>query len=167
MKLSQNFTLAEFTHSETAKKNINKFPCQFNPPKNIINNLIFGAENIAEKIRAEFVGFAPTVAYRSPKFNASLKNSSQTSMHVTGEAFDETFIKDGVNISAKVFFWLLKSNLPFTELIWERGDSKNPNWLHIGWRKQANKEILVFNGKSYYNYYGSAMHKEHIKLGLV
>lgn len=167
MKLSQNFTLSEFTHSETAKKNINKFPCQFNPPKNIINNLIFGAENIAEKIRDEFGGFAPTVAYRSPKFNASLKNSSPTSMHVTGEAFDETFIKNGVNISAKVFFWLLKSNLPFTELIWERGDSKNPNWLHIGWRKQSQKEILVFNGKSYYNYYGSAMNKEHIKLGLI
>jgi hypothetical protein len=166
MKLSQNFTLAEFTHSETAKKNINKYPEQFTPPQNIILNLLFGAENIAEKIRTEFGSFTPTVAYRSAKLNADIKGSS-TSMHVTGEAFDETFIKDGVNISAKVFFWLLKSNLPFTELIWERGDSKNPNWLHIGWRKQSQKEILVFNGKSYYNYYGSAMNKEHIKLGLI
>lgn len=166
MKLSENFTLAEFTHSETAKKNINKYPEQFNPPKNIINNLLFGSENIAEKIRAEFGSFTPTVAYRSAKLNADIKGSS-TSMHVTGEAFDETFIKDGVNISAKVFFWLLKSNLPYTELIWEKGDSKNPNWLHIGWRKQSQKEILVFNGKSYYNYIGSTMHKEHIKLGLI
>lgn len=166
MKLSENFTLAEFTNSETAKKNINKYPEQFNPSEQIIKNLKFGAENIAEPIRTEFGSFSPTVAYRNAKLNADIKGSS-TSMHVTGEAFDETFIKDGINISSKVFFWLLKSNLPFTELIWERGDSKNPNWLHIGWRKQPNKEILVFNGKSYYNYIDSAMHKEHIKLGLI
>lgn len=164
MKLSKNFTLNEFTNSETAKKN--GYSEQFNPDAKIIENLNFGALNIAEPIRNEFGSFAPTVAYRCARLNKKI-GGSLTSMHNTGEAFDETFIKDGINISAKIFFWLLKSNLPFTELIWERGDSKNPNWLHIGWRKQANKEILVFNGKSYYNYYGSAMNKEHIKLGLI
>jgi hypothetical protein len=164
MKLSKNFTLNEFTNSETAKKN--GYSEQFKPDAKVIENLKFGAENIAEPIRTHFGSFAPTVAFRCKRLNDKLKSLS-TSMHCTGEAFDETFITNSVNISSKVFFWLLKSNLPFTELIWERGDSKNPNWLHIGWRKQAQKEILVFNGKSYYNYIGSAMNKEHIKLGLI
>lgn len=164
MKLSNNFTLNEFTNSETAKKeNISE---QFTPPQEVIENLKFGALNIAEKIRTEFGSFSPTVAYRCERLNKKI-GGSNTSMHSTGEAFDETFIINGINISAQVFFWLIKSNLPFTELIWEKGDSKNPNWLHIGWKKQAEKEILVYNGKSYYNYLGSQMHKEHQKLGLI
>lgn len=164
MKLSENFTLNEFTNSETAKKN--GYLEQFNPPANVIDNLKFGSINIAEPIRKEFGSFSPTVAYRCERLNKKIGGST-TSMHSTGEAFDETFIINGINISASVFFWLIKSNLPFTELIWEKGDSNNPNWLHIGWKKQAEKEILVFNGKSYYNYLGSQMHKEHHKLGLI
>ena len=166
MKISKNFTLNEFTNSETAKKE--GYLEQFNPSEDIIKNLKFGAENIAEKIRDFIGGFAPTVAYRCARLNKKIGGSA-TSMHSTGEAFDETFIVDGVNVSAAVFFWLIKNKhkIPFTELIWEKGDYKNPNWLHIGWKKQAQQEILVYNGKSYYNYIDSAMHKEHVKLGLI
>jgi hypothetical protein len=38
-------------------------------------------------------------------------------------------------------------------LIWEKGDVNQPNWLHIGWKKQKTKEILVFNGKGYVDYF--------------
>jgi hypothetical protein len=166
MKLSTNFTLEEFTNSETAKKN--SIMEQFNPSQEVVSNLKYGAENIAELIRKEFGSFAPTVAYRCPKLNTILKGS-KTSMHVTGEAFDETFIKEGVNISAKVFFWLFKNKakIPFTELIWEKGDANNPNWLHIGWRKQATQEILVFDGKKYHDYVGTNHYKTHKEKGYV
>jgi hypothetical protein len=70
-------------------------------------------------------------------------------MHITGEAMDETFIKNGVNISNKVFWWLVanKHKIPFTELIWEKGTDENPAWLHIGWRKQKNQEIFRIGGE--------------------
>lgn len=166
MKLSDNFTLSEFCNSETAKKN--GILEQFNPPSNVVENLKFGAVNIAEPIRKEWGSFSPTVAYRSPKLNTAIKGSA-TSMHLTGEAFDETFIKEGVNISAKVFFWLLKNKhkIPFTELIWEKGNDINPNWLHIGWKKQANQEVLIFTGLKYENYTGSIYHKIHVQKGLI
>jgi len=166
MKLSENFSLSEFTNSETAKKN--GFIEQFNPPINIIENLKFGAINIAEPIRSFIGSFSPTVAYRCDRLNKAIKGSL-TSMHSTGEAFDETFIVNGVNVSSSVFFWLIKNKdkIPFTELIWEKGNSKNPNWLHIGWKKQKEQEILVFDGKKYYNYIGSKMHEEHKKLNLI
>jgi hypothetical protein len=148
MKLSQNFTLAEFTHSNTAKANIEKFKEQFNPPQNIIDNLKYGAENIAEVIRKEFGSFSPTCVYRSKKLNDSLPNASKTSMHLTGEAMDVTFRKNGVNISNKVFWWLVenKKTIPFTELIWEKGNDVNPQWLHIGWKKQNEQEIFRIGG---------------------
>ena len=168
MKISENFTLNEFINSETAKKNPKKFPEQFNPPVNIIENLKYGAVNIAEPIRTKFGPFSPTVAYRSVALNTALKGSS-TSMHVSGEAFDETFIINGKNESAKVFFWLLenKDTIPFTELIWEKGDVNQPNWLHIGWKKQKTKEILVFNGKGYVDYFTTKFYTEHKKKGFV
>lgn len=164
MNLSKNFTLAEFCNSETAKKH--GIISQFNPSNEVISNLKFGAENIAEKIRVEFGAFSPTCAYRSPELN-TVVGGSKKSMHLTGEAFDETFIREGANISAKVFFWLLKSKLPFTELIWEKGNEKNPNWLHIGWRKQPEKEVLWFDGKTYFNYYDSELYLKHKSFGYV
>lgn len=160
MQLSTNFTLEEFTNSETAKKQ--GIMEQFNPPANIIENLKFGAVNIAEPIRKEWGSFAPTCVYRSPQLNKAVKGSL-SSMHLTGEAFDETFIKNGVNISSKVFFWLLanRHRIPFTELIWEKGDSGNPNWLHIGWKKQAHQEVLIFDGKNYHNYFNHNYYTVH------
>lgn len=162
MQLSKNFPLSEFLNSETAKRDPKKFAEQFNPPANIIENLKYGAINIAEPIRAEFGGFIPTCAYRSPVLNSAVKGSLG-SMHLTGEAFDETFIKEGKNISSDVFKWLVinRHKIPFTELIWEKGDNTNPNWLHIGWRKQKEQEILVFDGKKYINYFGSPLEKFH------
>ena len=158
MKLSQNFTLDEFTNSYTAKRE-NYFE-QYKPDAHIIENLSYGAEKIAEPIRTIFGSFSPTVAYRCERLNTKVKGS-KSSMHNTGEAFDETFMFNGLNISNKVFFWLLKSNLPFTELIWEKGDANNPQWLHIGWRPQAKQEVLIFDGKKYFNYFGSKMEKLH------
>ena len=162
MKLSTNFSLSEFLNSETAKRDPKKFAEQFNPPANIIENLKYGAINIAEPIRAEFGGFAPTCAYRCPALNAAT-GGALGSMHLTAEAMDETFIKDGKNISSDVFKWLVinRNKIPFTELIWEKGDNANPNWLHIGWGKQKEQEILVFDGKKYINYFGSALEKFH------
>ena len=147
LTLSPNFSLNEFTNSETAKRDFEKYKEQFNPPQEIIENLKFGAVNIAEAIRKEWGTFSPTCAYRCPKLNTAV-GGSKTSMHVTGEAMDETFIKDGVNISNKVFWWLVanKHKIPFTELIWEKGTDENPQWLHIGWKKQKEQEIFRIGG---------------------
>ncbi len=166
MNLSDNFTLSEFTNSETAKKE--GYMEQFNPSEKIIENLKFGANKIAEPIREFIGGFSPTVAYRCKRLNDKI-GGSNTSMHSTGEAFDETFIVKGKNVSASVFFFLVKNRklIPFTELIWEKGNSENPNWLHICWKKQMVQEILVFNGKKYEDYFKTKMYEEHKKLGLI
>lgn len=165
MKLSDHFTLEEFTKSDTAMRLGIKE--QYNPPQSVIDNLKRLAVEIAEPIRDKFGSFAPTCAYRCPKLNASL-GSSSTSMHVTGEAFDETFFKGDKNISAEVFFWLVNNKqLPYTELIWEKGDVNQPNWIHVGIKKSKPQSIMVFNGSSYIDYFKSEYYKVHKLKGYV
>jgi hypothetical protein len=45
----------------------------------------------------------------------------------------------------------------FDQLIWEFGDSKNPAWVHVSYKKKGNrKQVLVaskVNGKTVYTHY--------------
>jgi hypothetical protein len=166
MKLTTNFSLSEFTASETAMKN--GFAEQYQPTKEIVDNLRKLAQHLAEPIRAKFGSFSPTVAYRCERLNNAVKGAKK-SEHLQGKAFDETFIKDGVNISGEVFKWLLKSGLQWSKLIWEFGDENNPRWLHIGYDEtNLNNEVLIakkntFGKTIYINYKGSDLETKHKK----
>ncbi len=162
LTLSPNFSLKEFTRSETAMKK--GFTENYTPSKEVIENLRKLALNVAEPIRKEWGSFSPTVAYRCKRLNDALGGAKQ-SQHLLGQAFDETFIHDGINVCDKVFFWLIKSNVPFTKLIWEKGNENCPNWLHIGYTECAKKEVLyTFDGKVYVNYFGSVLERHHKEL---
>jgi hypothetical protein len=165
MNISPNFTLQEFTRSETAM--IKGYSEQYSPSKNVVENLKLLAVNIAEKIRTEFGAFTPTVAYRCERTNKAVGGVA-TSEHLIGCSFDETFIKDGKNISKAVFLWCINGGLPnFSQIIWEFGNKDNPNWLHIGYNSNNNKkEILVsernaFGGVNYIKYRGSSLERYH------
>ena len=165
MKLSQNFTLNEFTTSETAMKN--GFSENYNPSNEVIENLKKLALLVAEPIRIEWGSFSPTVAYRCKRLNDKL-GGAKKSQHLLGQAFDETFIHEGINICDKVFFWLIKSKVPFTKLIWEKGNKDCPNWLHIGYTEGVKKEVIYTNdGKNYINYFGSELEKYHKSKGII
>ena len=61
---------------------------------------------------------------------------------------------------------LHRNKIPFTKLIWEKGDEVQPRWLHIGYTEGAKQEIMyTFNGKDYIPYFGSVMEKHHKSLG--
>ena len=59
--------------------------------------------------------------------------------------------------SAQVFEYI-KNNLPFDQLIWEFGNDKNPDWVHVSYsstgnqRKQALKAVKI-DGATRYNPY--------------
>lgn len=164
MDLSENFTLAELTKSETAMKN--NFSEQYKPSQEVIDNLKLLAVNVMEKITTKFGSFSPTVAYRCKRVNDKV-GGAKNSEHLYGQAFDETF-----DDSKEVFFWVIK-NLKFSKMIWEFGDVNQPRWLHIGYdTKNLNNTVLVSSknalGKTVYtNYFQSSFYKKHKELGLI
>ena len=163
MNISENFTLKEFLQSETANKN--GFLEQYSPPETVIHNVTLLSQKVAERIRAKFGPFTPTCAYRCDRTNAKV-GGAKYSKHKTGQAFDETFILNGKNISDKVFYWLLKSDVEWTKIIWEYGDNDNPNWLHIEYVEGAKKEVYyIFKKGVYVPYLGSVLEKYHKSSG--
>lgn len=169
MKISNYFTLDEFTKSEKASKlGIIE---QYNPPISVVENLKKLAVNVADPIREKFGSWSPTNGYRCAKLN-ELVGGAKSSRHLTGNAFDETFIKDGKNISYEVFFWLLenKATVKWTKIIWEKGDVNNPDWLHIEHVEGEKQRVFVlFKDKpgQYPNYFDTDYYKKHKEKGLV
>jgi len=130
MQISENFTLLELTHSNTAIKN----KIDNNPHPIIIENLKYLAEKILEPIRLKFGSFTPTSAYRCPKLN-KLVGGAKTSMHLYGYAADISFGK----VKNKELFEYIKNNLDFTELI----NEYNFQWIHISIVKNRENEKVV------------------------
>lgn len=110
MKLSKNFTLAEFTKSQTAeRKGLDNTPTDEHLVK---ATLLF--TNVVQKVRDHF---GPTVlnsGYRGAELNAAVGGSSK-SQHCKGEAADIEV--PGVP-NAEVAQWI-KDNCDFDQLILE------------------------------------------------
>jgi hypothetical protein len=153
MELSKNLTLAEMTRSESAKRlGINN-----NATKEHIENMKLLASNIFQPIRDHFKKpIHISSGYRSKALNDSIKGTSKTSQHSSGEAIDIDM--DNTNITNAQVFDYIKNNLNFDQLIWEFGTDKNPDWVHVSYestgkqRKQTLKAIKKNGKPSYINY---------------
>jgi hypothetical protein len=92
-----------------------------------------------------------TSFFRSQQLNR-LIGGSRTSQHCKGEAMD---IKSTKGFSNKELFFFIKNNLDFDQLIWEFGNEKNPDWIHVSYkmkhpnRKQV-KRAVKKNGDVFY-----------------
>ena len=149
MKLTENFTLAELTKSETAEKN----NIDNTPDAEQVECLKQLCENILQPLRDDFQ--KPLVissGFRSKKLSL-LVGSKTTSQHCKGQAIDvdDTF---GFKTNAEMFEWI-RENLEFDQMIWEFGDDKNPDWIHVsyvGKISNRNKCLKAYkeNGKTKY-----------------
>jgi len=153
MQLSKNLSLSEMIRSESAKRNgINNMPTDEHTA-----NMKKLAMNIFQPIREHFnTPIRISSGYRSSALNASIKGASKTSQHSTGEAIDIDM--DGTSITnLEVFNWI-KNNLIFDQLIYEFGNDKNPDWVHVSYESNGKQRKQVLkatkkNGKtSYINY---------------
>ncbi len=140
MNLSKHLTLFEMTRSETAKrKGVSNEPT----PEHIENMKVL-AEKIFEPIRKNFgVPIYLSSGYRSAALNKKI-NGAKNSYHLYGMAMDLDQDGSKNGITNKEIFDFIKDNLLFTELIWEFGTNKNPDWVHVAYdSKKLNKEILI------------------------
>jgi hypothetical protein len=146
-QISKHLTLEELCNSEIAKKlGIVNAPNQLQ-----IENLKTLALKVYEPVREHFgVEINISSGYRIMNLNQAI-NGSITSQHCSGEAIDIDMKGDKVS-NSQVFHWI-KDNLKYDELIWEFGDKKNPNWIHVSYCKDNRQQTLravKVDGKTQY-----------------
>ena len=90
--------------------------------------------------------------YRCRQLNKAIGGSLK-SQHCKGQAIDidDTY---GHKTNAQMFKWI-KKNLDFDQMIWEFGDDKNPNWVHVSYvspEENRNRCLKAYkeNGKTKY-----------------
>ena len=145
MRLSDNFTMAELTKSQTAERmSIDNSP----KSDDEIINLMSLCENILEPVREEFgIPFSPSSGYRCMGLNRAI-GSSDNSQHVKGEAVD--FEIPGIP-NFEVAQWIM-DNLDYDQLILEFYKEEDPNsgWIHCSYLEDGNRNVARrFDGRNW------------------
>ena len=150
MRLSDNFTLAELTKSQTAERcNIDN-----TPDKEHIENLQKLCDNVLQPVRDYFQKpVTISSGYRSPELSQKIGSSSR-SQHCKGEAAD--FEVPGV--SNKELADFIDENLDYDQVILEfhNPDEINSGWVHASHVGETNRREYLLaekdeNGKVRYS----------------
>lgn len=151
MNLSKNLSLAEVTKSLTAKRlGIDNTPDDWT-----IENLRAIAGEVFQPVRSAFgCPIYVSSGYRSEELNSAIGGSVR-SQHIQGRALDLDADVFGRCTNGEIFRYIL-NNLTFDQLIWEFGDSDNPDWVHVSYvrdglnRGRCLKACRDDDGKVYY-----------------
>ena len=148
MKISENFTLEELVKSDTAKR----LGIENMPTPEQLENLIELCHKVLQPLRDEIGPIHISSGLRVPALNKAI-GGSKTSQHcaINGATADIS-IKDN-----KKAFDYIKDNLIFDQLIWEFGNEKQPDWVHVSYHYGKNRGQILRavkkNGKTtYINY---------------
>jgi zinc D-Ala-D-Ala carboxypeptidase len=148
MKLSENFTLAEMTKSETASRH----GLDNTPGPQEIENLKKLCLNVLQPIRNHYKrGVHVNSGFRHPEVNAKV-GGSKTSDHCKGMAAD---IEIPGLANGELAIWI-KDNLEYTQLILEFYTPGIPDsgWVHVSYDpNNLKKQVLTAmreDGKTVY-----------------
>lgn len=148
-QISKHLSFEEATRSATADKLgiVNN-----NPNLSVIENMKALANNVFEPIREHFKKpIYVSSMYRGIPLNNAI-HGSFTSQHCSGQAMDIDMGKNKPT-NAEVFNYI-KTELKFDQLIWEFGNDKEPDWVHVSFSTTKNRgQILKAkkeNGKTIY-----------------
>ena len=148
-KISKHISYKEGTYSQTALRR----GLDNTPNEEQLKCMKEVAENLFEPIR-EWVGGPIKINsfFRGEPVNTAIGGSTR-SQHMKGQAIDidDTF---GHKTNAEMYHYI-KDNLDFDQMIWEFGDDKNPNWVHISWvsHRPNRKKLTIakrIDGKTRY-----------------
>ena len=138
-RISKNFTLEEFTTSDTAKaKGISNIP---NTQQ--VANLCALVHHVLQPLR-DAMGHEVKIGsgYRCPKLNAAVGGVSN-SQHLNGEAADLCI--DGDKLKGKRWFDWIKAHVVFDQLIMEH-NAKGSYWVHVSYRADGkNRKQVIEN----------------------
>ena len=151
MQISEHFTLAELTRSQTAqRKGIGNMPT----PEHV-QNLELLCKEVLEPLRKLYgKPIRISSGYRSAALN-KLVGGSAASHHCSGMAVD---IDQGSAKENMRIFNLLKAYGSYTQLIFEFGTLEDgPDWVHVSYeqedlKRQTLRAVQVKNKTQYLNW---------------
>jgi len=136
MRLSTNFTLAEFTKSQTAtRKGLDNTPGEEH-----LANAAALFRNVVQRVRENFGVTVINSGYRGPALNEAVGGSSN-SQHCKGEAVD---IECPGTANETVAQWIA-DNLEFDQLILEFAEKGIPDagWVHVSYVSEGNRKQIL------------------------
>jgi len=147
--ISKHISDKEGVYSRTAmRKEIDNIPNE-----DELKNMKLLAKEVFEPLRRWVDGpIKINSFFRSEELNKAI-GGAKSSQHCKGQAvdIDDTF---GSATNAQMYNFI-KENLNFDQMIWEFGDSDNPDWVHVSYvccKTNRNRCLLAYkkNGKSKY-----------------
>jgi hypothetical protein len=145
MKLTAHYDLSEFTRSESAKRE----GLDNTPTAEHLENIKILCEKVLEPIRLKYGSINISSGYRGKMLNHFI-GGSVNSDHCLGRAADIDMDDSGSGVTNKEIFDYIKDNLEIDQLI----NEFNYSWIHVGYRKGANRKQILDavkeNGKTVY-----------------
>ena len=137
--LSEHVTLAEFCHSDTAKrKGIDN---TITDPIHLASAKLL-CEKVFEPIREHFgVPIHISSGYRSAALNRAVKGSA-SSQHCKAEAMDIDADRYG-KVTNKEIFDYIREHLEWDQMIWEFGNDSQPDWVHVSFKATGNRKQIL------------------------
>ena len=134
------FSIEELCRSETAEaKGIDNSPSAV-----VRGNLEALVSNVLDPLREAFgKPIIVNSGYRSNLLNKTLKGA-KNSQHTRGEAADITAEDASENFS---LFELIRTELPFDQLIWEKGTRTYPAWIHVSFKRDGGNRQQILKIK--------------------
>lgn len=136
--ISKHISFKEATRSHTAKR----YGIRNAPNDAIIYNMKILAERVFEPLRNHFgVPIKVNSFYRSQRLNKVIGGSSE-SQHCKGQAIDIDDTYGGLT-NKDIFEWIV-NNLDYDQIIWEFGNTTNPDWVHVSYvspEKNRNRKL--------------------------
>ena len=132
--ISEHISYKEGVYSITALR----LGLNNDPTKAHLTNMELLAEKVFEPLRKHVGGpIKINSFYRGPELNKAIGGSAN-SQHCKGQAID---IDDVYGYMSNAdMYEFIKNNLSFDQMIWEFGNSDNPDWVHVSYvNEEANR----------------------------
>lgn len=150
MRISEHFSLSEFTDSDTARRR----HIDNTPSATIVLAITTLVNGLLEPLRKRY-GKAIRVnsGYRSPELNKAV-NGATNSQHMRGEAAD---IRGASPKENMLIYHLIRTSFNFDQVIAEEYDvaTGTCGWVHVSFKATGNRKnaLIKYKGKKGYFYW--------------
>ncbi len=135
MKIGKNISYNQAIKSDTAIR----LGIDNTPSATALEAMTLLCEKVVDPLYEVFPSMTFNSFYRSPKLNTAIGGSA-TSQHVRGEAID---LDSKDNTFNKAIFDYIVKNLDFDQVIAEYGNNKQPDWVHVSFKKTGNRKQVL------------------------